>query len=132
MRNYLTIFCLLSIVVFSCGKSKRASGPGVNMAGNNARQFSVISLTSRSVTVHNDFPATLQGQRVIEIRPMVSGYLKDMHVKEGQRVVKGQLLFTINNPQFEQDVITAKAKISSATADLNTARMEIEKVKTIS
>jgi membrane fusion protein, multidrug efflux system len=99
------------------------------MAGNNARQFSVISLTSRSVTVHNDFPATLQGQRVIEIRPMVSGYLKDMHVKEGQRVVKGQLLFTINNPQFEQDVITAKAKISSATADLNTARMEIEKVK---
>jgi membrane fusion protein (multidrug efflux system) len=79
--------------------------------------------------VHNDFPTSIEGQQVIEIRPMISGYIKDILVREGESVKKGQLLFTINNPQYQQDVITAKALVNSASANVNTARMEVEKVK---
>jgi len=60
---------------------------------------------------------------------MVSSYLREIYVNEGDRVKKGQLLFRINNPVYEQDVISAKAHINSALADVSTAKMEIEKVR---
>ena len=57
-------------------------------------------MVPKTVTVHQDFPATIQGQRVIEIRPMINGYLLEIYVNEGDHVKKGQLLFRINNPQY--------------------------------
>jgi membrane fusion protein (multidrug efflux system) len=86
-------------------------------------------MIAKSVTIHQNFPATIQGQRVIEIRPMISGYLQEIYVNEGDHVKKGQLLFKINNPQYEQEVLTAKASINSAVANVNSAKMEIDKVK---
>ncbi|HJT74172.1 MAG TPA: efflux RND transporter periplasmic adaptor subunit, partial [Chitinophaga sp.] len=50
-------------------------------------------------------------------------------VNEGATVKKGQLLFKISNPQYEQDVITAKASIKSAVADVNAAQMDVNKVR---
>ena len=94
-----------------------------------AQEYAVLTLSPRTVTTHLDFPATIEGQQVIEVRPMISGYIEQIHVNEGAHVKKGQLLFRISNPQYEQDVITAKARINSAIADVNTAKMEVEKVK---
>ncbi len=44
-------------------------------------------------------------------------------------VKKGQLLFRINAPQYEQDVKNALAAINSAEADVNTAKLQVEKTK---
>lgn len=99
------------------------------MRGEASKEYEVMTVTPKSVTIHQDFPATIEGQRVIEIRPMINGYLQDIYVNEGDQVKKGQLLFRINNPQYEQNVITAKAKINSATADVNSASLEVEKVR---
>ena len=60
---------------------------------------------------------------------MISGYLQDIFVNEGDHVKKGQLLFKIRNPMYEQQVITASASINRAEADVNAADMDIEKIK---
>jgi membrane fusion protein, multidrug efflux system len=115
---------LFTLVLVSCSSEKQ------NISANSAvKDFSVLRMVPKSVTVHQDFPATIQGQRVIEIRPMISGYLQEIYINEGDHVKKGQRLFKINNPQYEQEVLTAKANINSAVANVNSARMEIEKVK---
>jgi membrane fusion protein (multidrug efflux system) len=44
-------------------------------------------------------------------------------------LTKGQLLFKINAPQYEQEVRTAQAGIKTAEADLALARMQVNKVK---
>jgi membrane fusion protein (multidrug efflux system) len=134
MRNALIVISLTTFCLFSCSRNKETGiNPGRGSGGTSGaatvKDYPVLTLVPMSVTVHQDFPAVIEGQRVIEIRPMISGYLKEIHVDEGQKVKKGQLLFIINNPQYEQDVITAKARINSAVADVNTARMEIEKVR---
>ena len=54
---------------------------------------------------------------------------QDIFVNEGDHVKKGQLLFKIKNPMYEQQVITARASINRAEADVNTADMEIEKIR---
>lgn len=118
------MICFMMMVLFSCKQNKAGS-----QRGNMAKDYAVLTLAPRSVTVHNDFPATIEGQRVIEIRPMVSGYLEEILVNEGDHIKKGQLLFKINNPQYAEDVITAKARINSAVADVNSARIEIEKIR---
>lgn len=144
MKKALATICLLAIFITSCKQNKQSlaspGGPGATPAGapgggpgrpggNIIRDYSVFTLTPRSVTIHQDFPAVVEGQRVIEIRPMINGYLKDIHVNEGDKVKKGQLLFRINNPQYEQEVVTAKARVNSAEADVNSATLEIEKVR---
>ncbi|MFT3704137.1 MAG: efflux RND transporter periplasmic adaptor subunit [Agriterribacter sp.] len=94
-----------------------------------ARDYQVLTVSPRSATIYTDFPATIQGEEIVEIRPMVDGYLEDIYVGEGATVKKGQLLFKIKNPQYDQAVITANAAIKIALADVNAAKMDVEKVR---
>ena len=122
----ISFFVIFLTVFFniSC-KHEKAGGPAAAMAV----EYGITTVKPVSVTIHKDFPATLEGQQVIEIRPMISGYLQDIFVNEGDHVKKGQLLFKIKNPMYEQQVITARASISRAEADVHTAEMEIEKIR---
>jgi membrane fusion protein, multidrug efflux system len=124
MRTALLKICFLTIVLVSCNHAKQS-----NTAVKVIKDYKVLTLVPKTVTVHHDFPATIQGQRVIEIRPMINGYLQEIYVNEGDHVKKGQLLFKINNPVYDQEVLTAKASINSAIANVNSAKMEVEKVK---
>jgi membrane fusion protein (multidrug efflux system) len=79
--------------------------------------------------LRQEYPATLQGQQNIEIRPKIDGYIEKIFIDEGATVKKGQLLFRISAPQYEQEVKNALAAINSAEADVNTARLQVEKTK---
>ena len=124
MRITPSVIFLTLLIITSC-KSEKAGNP----QGEKPRDYEVITVNPETVMIHEDFPATIEGQQVIEIRPMISGYLEDIYVNEGDHVKKGQLLFRIKNPMYDQQVITAKASISRAIADVNTADMEIEKIR---
>jgi len=93
------------------------------------KEYKVLTLNPRKARVNFDYPATIQGQQVIEIRPKVDGYVDAIYVKEGATVKKGELLFRISNPQYEQEVVTATAAIKSALADVDAAKMQVAKVK---
>ncbi|KFF10582.1 hemolysin D [Chryseobacterium soli] len=121
IKNRCVLF--LSLILLSCGGKKEKPKE------NAVQSYQVLTLVPRQVTVYNDFPASVQGENVVEIKPMVSGYLQDIYVPEGASVKKGQLLFRIKNPQYEQDIITAKGAIKIAEANVNTARMNVEKAR---
>ncbi|PZP42811.1 MAG: efflux RND transporter periplasmic adaptor subunit [Pseudopedobacter saltans] len=122
MYKTLGIFAII-VFAISCKNNKPKTET------KSAQGYQVLELEPREVTVYRDFPTTIQGQNVVEIRPMVSGYLEEIYVPEGATVKKGQLLFRIKNPQYEQDIKTAKAAIKIAVANVNTARMNVEKVR---
>jgi membrane fusion protein, multidrug efflux system len=124
MRTIISMICLMAIINMSCNNNQNETAKK-----DIPKDYTVLTLVTKSVTIHENFPATIEGQQVIEIRPMITGYIQEINVKEGDHVKKGQLLFKINNPQYEQDVITAKASINSANADVNSAKVEIEKVR---
>jgi membrane fusion protein, multidrug efflux system len=122
------IITALCFQLFSCN-----SGDAKNVSDFNSqseiKDFKVLTLQSRKAKVNADFPATIQGQQIIEIRPKIDGYIDAIYVQEGAAVKKGQLLFRISNPQYEQEVITATASIRSAEADVDASKMQIAKVK---
>jgi membrane fusion protein (multidrug efflux system) len=135
MRKVLFPIIVTAIVLLSCKHENSNTSGGVSggmtggISGTVAVEYSVLTLAPRSVVVHEDFPATIEGKQIIEVRPMISGYIREICVNEGDRVRKGQLLFKISNPQYEQAVITEQASINSAQAEVNSAIIEVEKVR---
>lgn len=113
----------MAMLLMACGDNQQKKPK----AG--TKTYQVLTVKSRSATIYYEFPAVIEGQQVIEIRPKVDGYVEDIYVDEGATVKKGQLLFKISNPQYEQQVVTANAAIKSAIADVNAAKMDVEKVR---
>jgi membrane fusion protein (multidrug efflux system) len=115
-----------AMLLYSCtGKGKANASPD----NSEAKEYTVLTLTPRPATLNTDYPANIQGQQDIEIRPKVDGYVEKIYVDEGSVVKKGQLLFKINAPQYEQNLRTAEAGINTAQADVNTAQLALNKVK---
>ena len=94
-----------------------------------AQAYPVLKVTTRNTTLQSQYPATLQGVQNIEIRPKIDGYIEQIYIDEGATVKKGQLLFKIKAPQYEQDVKNAVAAINSAEADVNTSKFQVEKTR---
>lgn len=112
------------LVLAACQGDKKSTHPPTS-----PQAYSVLTLTPQSATIFNDFPATIEGIEIVQLRPMVDGYLEKIYVPEGANVKKGELLFKIQNPIYEQNVITAQAAIKIAQADVDAAKMEVEKVR---
>ena len=122
------IIVTLSVLLFACGNNQQQA-PGGGSGTPPPEAYKTLTLQPRSVTMNTDYPASIQGLQNIEIRPKVDGFVEKIYVDEGSIVKKGQLLFKINAPQYEQDVRTAEAGIKTAEADVNTAKLQVEKVK---
>ena len=82
-----------------------------------------MTVKTSSANLTNSYPANITGKQDVEIRPMVSGFITKLHVDEGARVHKGQVLFTIDQVQYQAAVRTAKAAVETAEAALNTQKL---------
>lgn len=69
------------------------------------------------------YPATIKGKTDIAIRPQVTGFITKVHVDEGQQVRKGQVLFTLDQVQFQAAVDQAQASVNSAQTRVTTAQL---------
>lgn len=65
-------------------------------------EYPVYTLQTGPATIRPVYPASPEGQQNIEIRPKVDGYIQQIFVDEGTLVKKGQLLFKLHAPQYEQ------------------------------
>ncbi|HEY1194369.1 efflux RND transporter periplasmic adaptor subunit [Flavobacterium sp.] len=124
-QSFLSILAA-SIVIASCGKNDKSAQAG---GAPQVKEYKTVTLQPESATLNSDFPASIQGQQNIEIRPRVEGYIDKIFVDEGAVVKAGQPLFKISAPEYEQQVRTATASIKSAQADLSAAKLAVNKVK---
>jgi membrane fusion protein, multidrug efflux system len=122
IRFQIAFFTIL--LLSSCGDDKKSTHTPPT-----PQTLSELTLGPRSATIYNDFPATIEGIEIVQLRPMVDGYLQKIYAPEGSNVTKGQLLFKIENPMYDQAVITAKAGVQSAQANVDAAKMGVEKVR---
>lgn len=93
------------------------------------QNYPVVQIDAMNTTLESDYPATLEGQQNVDIRPKIDGFIEKIYVDEGATVKQGQPLFKINAPQYEQAVRTAQAAISSAEAEVNAAQLQYNKTK---
>lgn len=92
-------------------------------------EYPILTIEPRSTTLNSNYPATIEGQQNIEIRPKIEGFIEHIYVDEGATVKQGQALFRISAPQYEQEKRSAEAAVKIAEAAVNTAQMEVNKVR---
>ena len=88
-----------------------------------APEIAVLTVEPSTAEYQNTYPATIKGKTDIDIRPQVTGFITKVHVDEGQRVHRGQVLFTIDQVQYQAAVDQALANVNSARSAVSTAQI---------
>ncbi|HEX6995080.1 MAG TPA: efflux RND transporter periplasmic adaptor subunit [Gammaproteobacteria bacterium] len=92
-------------------------------------QVTVAEPLVRTIVDWDEFVGRFEPVEHVEVRPRVSGYIVEAHFEEGQRVERGQLLFTIDPRPFEARRDEARGRAAAASARLENARTELERAR---
>ena len=80
----------------------------------------------QDITLNRNFTVKMEGIHSIGVRPLVTGRLAKILVKEGAHVKKGQPLFVIDQAPYIAAVDAAKAQVSTARAALSSAQLNLD------
>jgi efflux transporter, RND family, MFP subunit len=90
-----------------------------------AQSLTVLTVSEQPVDLTETFSASIRGRQDVDIIPQVSGRITRLCVKEGERVVRGQVLAIIDQVPYQAALRTAVANVSAAKARVETARIEL-------
>lgn len=91
--------------------------------------YKVIKPLLKDTVYTKEYVAQLHAIQNVEIRSKLRGFIEKIYVDEGQKVKKGQTLFTISNKTYQQSLQKAKANTKSAKADLRLTEIEAENAR---
>ena len=80
---------------------------------------------------HNNYVSSIQSLKNVELRARVKGYMEKIHIDEGEKVKKGQILFSISSQEYHGEVLKAHAQLKNAIAEAKSAELNLENVKTL-
>lgn len=96
-----TIISSITLISF-VGLLNSCSSPDVPAQNMGPQKYKVLSVKAQDLDLYSEYLASLEGMQDVEIRPKLDGYIDAIFVDEGDAVKKGQKLFKISNPQYEQ------------------------------
>lgn len=123
MRQSIAIF--LAVVLVSACKNNTNNAP----AAPPAVKVVVQAVDSGSAVYYDEYPATVTPLNQVELRPQVSGFITGIHFKDGDRVKKGQLLYSIDAQLYNANYQQAVANLSVQEANLAKAEKDAERYR---
>lgn len=129
-RNSFTLGCLAAsaLAVATLGSCSKQQDAAMQAP---APSLQVVTIEPGRSELFKSYPAILKGKTDIEIRPQVSGFITKVHVDEGQRVHKGQPLFTIDQVQYQAAVDQAEAQVNAARTAVANAQISADNNKAL-
>lgn len=91
--------------------------------------FPTTTVISIDTSIFLDYVSEIHAIQNVEVRARVSGYLEKIHIDEGASVSEGQILFSINNREYAEELAKAKALYKSAIAEVDAATLELNNVQ---
>ncbi|WP_407404210.1 efflux RND transporter periplasmic adaptor subunit [Chryseobacterium sp.] len=114
----------LALVMLSCSKNKK-----VNKEENS--EVPILRIVEKDTIVSNSFVTDIQAKKNIEIRCRMMGLLQHIYVNEGQSVRKGQILFKINDSEYQMELAKINANVRQAEADIRIASIEVSQLQSL-
>ncbi len=114
---------LLAPALAGCGQSQPPGG------GPPPPTVTVAKPIERGITDQDEYVGRFVAVDSVEIRARVSGYLDQIHFRDGQMVKQGDLLFTIDKRPFQNTVAQARGTLAQAKANLAFADADLERAK---
>mgnify|MGYP001056106434 FL=1 len=98
-------------------------GEKTQQMGDMTPEIATITVAEGTSDLASNYAATIKGKTDIDVRPLVSGFITKVHVDEGQRVSKGQTLFTLDQVQYQAAVDQTLAQVNAARTAVESARL---------
>lgn len=119
-----TILIGLGFLLAACGGENNSQ---TLYGEQQAMPYPVITIPSETVTAYVTYPTSLEGIINSEVRAKASGFITRVLVDEGQKVRKGQTLFTLETQSLSEDAAAAQANVSAAEVEVNKLIPLVEK-----
>lgn len=118
---YASLFITSTSLLISCGgkkedDKKNQPPPAVSVSIQPVRQA--------VAAYFDEYPATVAALNQIDLRSQVSGNITGIFFKDGDRVTKGQLLYTIDDQLYTANVQQAQAALRVQEANVNRAQKD--------
>lgn len=127
MANTIKRFASMTCVAFLSGALGACSGkpegapPGAGAMP--PAEVGVVTLVAQSVTLARELPGRTSPSRVAEVRPQVSGIVKERLFTEGGLVQAGQPLYQLDDAVYRAEVASARAQLARAEATRESAAL---------
>ena len=102
-----------------------SAGSAASGAGGPPISVTTVAVQQRDVDVMLDATGTVTALNSVDLRPQVASTITKVHIKEGQFVTAGQLLFTLDARNDEVNVTKAKAQLAKDLASLADAQRQL-------
>ncbi len=117
--------CALSMVLASgCQKKQKAAPKEEKIA-----TVEVALPLVKDIELWDEFTARIEGEKSVEVRSRVNGYLEKICFQDGDYVKEEQLLFEIDPRPFEAVVEACKASVSEIEARIDLAKSNLERAQ---
>lgn len=96
-----------------------------------ATPVTVQTVVEQKIRPWSEYSGRLQAVNYAEIRPEVSGTIKEVRFEDGQTVKKGDVLFVIDPAPYKAAVSKAEAALASAKTNAEFARTEMSRAESL-
>jgi len=117
-------FLSLLAVAAACG-NKGPAGP----AAPPAVSVAVSEVKAGNASYYAEYPAIVRALNEVELRAQVSGYITGIYFKEGDRVKKGQKLYSIDPQQSEGAYQQALANLKVQESNQLKAKQDVDRYR---
>ena len=119
---------ILLIVIYADNKAYDHFFPAPDKRGGPQTVVTMV-LDKKDVPIIIESTGTVVAASIVDIRPVVTNTVKEIHIKEGQDVKKGQLLFTLDDRNDRANYDKAKALADDAQRQLQRAKELVAKLE---
>ena len=119
----VALFSSLFIIV-SCGnkaQQQQQQGPPP------AVPVTVTTVVDTQAVYYDEYPATVTAFNEIQLRPQATGFITGIFFKDGDRVRKGQKLYSIDQQQYEANYQQALANLDVQKTNLLKAQKDADR-----
>jgi RND family efflux transporter MFP subunit len=107
----------------------RPTGPTAGAPPPSPPQVTVAKPVVKNIVEWDDFTGRFEATDDVAVRSRVTGYLDQIHFKDGAIIKKGDLLFTIDPRSFQAAADEASARLDNAKTALNLASQELQRAE---
>lgn len=118
---------MVGLVAYRISKNSEIGKPKSPEAMISATTVSGMVLRSQAFNDNISLSGTLEANEQIEIRSEVSGVVESINFEEGSKVVKGQLLFKVNDIELQAQLSKVQTAQKLAAENERRAKLLLEK-----
>lgn len=121
-KTGLFVSLLISLLFAACGnKQQQQQGPPPAIA------VTVDKVIAANVTYYDEFPGTVVALNQTELRAQVTGYITGIYFKDGDKVKKGQKLYSIDQQLYNANLQQAQANLQVQETNLLKAQKDADR-----